>query len=77
MRAGEEAGGDKRGRQAAGLKIHRGERYVHVAQAFATTGNFSGATDRAPIDAAIASDAERRHSAGHVSRSHATENQVG
>lgn len=27
MQAGEEAGGDRRGRQAAGLKIHRGEDY--------------------------------------------------
>lgn len=30
MRAGEEAGGDKRGRQAAGLCIHRGEAHAYL-----------------------------------------------
>ena len=29
MEAGEAAGGDKRGRQAAGLRIHRGQNYAH------------------------------------------------
>ncbi|MCL3883249.1 DUF1028 domain-containing protein [Marivita sp. GX14005] len=100
MRAGEEAGGDKRGKQAAGLKIHRGEayaildlraddhadpltelerlldvsreRYAHVAQTFATTGNFSGTADRGPIDLAIATEEARREREGIVSRSHAT-----
>ncbi|SDY77449.1 DUF1028 domain-containing protein [Citreimonas salinaria] len=102
MRAGEAAGGDKRGRQAAGLKIHSGEayaildlraddhpdplaeigrlldvsreRYVHVTQAFATSANFSGCTDRGPIDAAISAEEERRKAAGIPSRSQATEN---
>ncbi|RVV96770.1 DUF1028 domain-containing protein [Mesobaculum littorinae] len=101
MRAGEVAGGDKRGRQAAGLKIHRGElyaildlraddhadplaelerlldvsreRYAHVAQAFATTGNFPGSTDRGPIDAAIEREDARRRAAGIATRSQATE----
>ncbi|WP_375687718.1 DUF1028 domain-containing protein [Pseudooceanicola sp. LIPI14-2-Ac024] len=31
MHAGEAAGGDKRGRQAAGLTIHRGEAYAHLS----------------------------------------------
>ncbi len=101
MRAGEVAGGDRRGRQAAGLKIHRGEayavldlraddhddplseldrlldvsreRYAHVAQAFGTTANFSGMTDRAPIDSAIRAEAERRGAEGIASRSRATD----
>ena len=101
MRAGEEAGGDKRGRQAAGLKINRGERYavldlraddhadplaelarllevsreryVHVAGSFATSDNFSGSTDRAPIDAAIRAAEERRRAAGLPSLSQATD----
>ncbi|TDE36955.1 DUF1028 domain-containing protein [Antarcticimicrobium sediminis] len=30
MRAGEAMGGDKRGRQAAGLRIHQGEHYAHL-----------------------------------------------
>ena len=100
MRAGEEAGGDKRGRQAAGLKITRGEsyaildlraddhddplgeldrlldvageRYLHVAETFATTENFSGVTDRGPIDAAIAAEEDRRAREGVPSRSRAT-----
>lgn len=31
MQAGEAAGGDKRGRQAAGLTIHRGQDYAHLS----------------------------------------------
>lgn len=99
MRAGEDAGGDKRGRQAAGLVIHRGqdhayldlrtddhadpltelerlldtagERYLHMADAMATHDNFSGTTDRGPIDAAIAQAEETRKSAGRRSQSRA------
>ncbi|EYD70435.1 DUF1028 domain-containing protein [Limimaricola hongkongensis] len=101
MEAGEAAGGDKRGRQAAGLVVHRGqdypyldlradddadplaelrrlldvadERYVHVAGAMPTAENFSGLTDRAPIDRAIAEAEARRAREGRVSRSRATE----
>ena len=101
MRAGEEAGGDKRGRQAAGLVIHRGqdhayldlrvddhgdplgeldrllevagERYLHVAEAMPSLDNFSGTSDRAPIDAAIARAEEARKAAGKASRSLATD----
>ena len=101
MRAGEEAGGDKRGRQAAGLVIHRGqdhayldlraddhgdplseldrllevagERYLHVADAMPNLDNFSGTTDRAPIDSAILRAEETRKAAGKASRSLATD----
>ena len=101
MEAGEEAGGDKRGRQAAGLTVHRGqdypflslrvdddadplaelrrlldvadERYLHVAGAMPTAENFSGLTDRAPIDRAIEAAEARRRAEGRVSRSRATE----
>ncbi len=101
MEAGEAAGGDKRGRQAAGLTVHRGqdypylslraddaadplaelrrlldvagERYLHVAEALPTAENFSGTTDRAPIDRAIADSEARRAAEGRVSRSRATE----
>lgn len=97
MRAGEAAGGDRRGRQAAGLKVHRGqayahldlrvddhgdplseldrlldvaaERYLHLVDALPTEEDFSGATDRAPIDAAIVADERRRREAGRASRS--------
>lgn len=100
MEAGEAAGGDKRGRQAAGLRIHRGqahawldlraddhedplaelrrlydvagERYLHVAEAMPTAENFTGLTDRAPLDAAIAREEERRRAEGRTSRSRAT-----
>ena len=100
MRAGEEAGGDKRGRQAAGLVIHRGqdhayldlrvddhhdplseldrllevagERYLNVAEAMPSLDNFSGTSDRAPIDAAITRAEEARKAAGKTSRSQAT-----
>lgn len=100
MRAGEVAGGDKRGRQAAGLVIHRGEdhayldlraddhadplselvrlldvageRYIHVADIMATHDNFSGTTDRRPIDMAIAAAEEARKRAGLPSKSFAT-----
>lgn len=100
MRAGEDAGGDKRGRQAAGLVIHRGqdhayldlraddhadplaelerlldvagERYLHVADAMPTHADFSGTTDRRPIDAAITLAEEARKTAGRVSQSRAS-----
>ena len=100
MQAGEKAGGDKRGRQAAGLVIHRGEehayldlrvddhadplaelerlldvageRYIHVAEAMPTADNFSGTTDRAPIDAAIQAAEQLRQREGRASRSFAT-----
>ncbi len=101
MCAGEEAGGDKRGRQAAGLVIHRGqdhayldlrvddhgdplseldrllgvagERYLHVAEAMPSLENFSGTSDRGPIDAAITQAEEARKAAGKPSRSLATD----
>jgi uncharacterized Ntn-hydrolase superfamily protein len=99
MRAGEAAGGDKRGKQAAGLVIHRGEawpwldlraddhadpldelsRLLEVASerwaafrtGLATTARFSGETDRAPIDAAIARAEAERKATGRPSRSRA------
>jgi len=101
MRAGEVAGGDKRGRQAAGLVIHRGqdhayldlraddhsdplgelerlldvagERYLHVADAMPTYEDFSGTTDRGPIDAAISLAEHTRKSEGRASQSRATD----
>ena len=101
MEAGEAAGGDKRGRQSAALRIHRDddypwidiraddhadplaelrrlldvaqERYLHFADAIPTRANFSGMTDRTPLDAAIAAEEARRRSEGRVSRSFATE----
>lgn len=100
MEAGERAGGDKRGRQAAGLAVHRGEdypyltlrvdddadplvelrrlldvaseRYVHVAAAMPTADNFSGTTDRSPIDRAIAEAEAKMRADGRASRSRAT-----
>lgn len=100
MEAGEAAGGDKRGRQAAGLIVHAGqpypaidvrtddhadplaelrrliavskERYVQFARSMATTDNFSGATDRRPLDAAIAQDEADRARRGIKSQSFAT-----
>lgn len=88
MQAGEDAGGDKRGRQAAGLLIHKGqpypaldlrvddhadplselrrliavseERFKFFSMGLATVENFSGMTDRTPIDTAIAEDEARR-----------------
>lgn len=99
MQAGEDAGGDKRGRQAAGLLIHNGQPYpsldlrvddhadplselrrlMAVADertkffymGLATTENFSGMTDRSPIDQAIAKDEARRKRDGIKSQSHA------
>lgn len=101
MDAGEAAGGDKRGRQSAALRIHRDddypwidiraddhadplgelhrlldvaqERYLHFADAIPTRANFSGMTDRAPLDAAIAAEEARRKAEGRKSRSFATE----
>lgn len=48
------------------------ERFLHVAEIMPTRDNFSGATDRAPIDAAIAKEEDRRRRAGLPSRSFAT-----
>ncbi|MGJ8546201.1 MAG: DUF1028 domain-containing protein [Sulfitobacter sp.] len=101
MGAGEAAGGDRRGRQAAGMVIHRGEehafldlraddhadplaelsrlldvageRYLHVAEAMPSAQNFSGLTDRAPIDAAILAAEAERKAKGLPSRSFATQ----
>ena len=101
MEAGEAAGGDKRGRQAAGVVIHRGEdypwldiraddnadplaelrrlvevsneRYTHFATGLATKANFSGLSDRSPIDAAIQQAEDERREKGIPSRSFATE----
>ncbi|QPH54525.1 DUF1028 domain-containing protein [Pontivivens ytuae] len=100
MEAGEAAGGDKRGKQSAALRIHRTEdfpwldlraddhpdplpelrrlydvaqeRYLHFAEAMPSRANFSGQTDRTPLDAAIAAEEERRKSEGRESRSFAT-----
>lgn len=104
MQAGELAGGDKRGRQAAGLIIHKGEdhasldlraddhadplaeldrlwevaqeRYVQFTLGMATAANFSGLTDRAPIDDAIATAEARRKAEGRLSRSQAVETPI-
>ncbi len=100
MEAGEAAGGDKRGKQSAALRIHRSEdfpwldlraddhpdplpelrrlydvaqeRYLHFAEAMASRTNFSGQTDRTPLDAAIAEEDARRKREGRGSRSFAT-----
>ncbi len=100
MQAGEDAGGDKRGKQAAGLLIHAGqpypaldlrvddhadplaelrrlyavsgERFRLFAMGIATTDNFSGMVDRAPIDRAIAEDEARRTAGNIPSQSFAT-----
>ena len=49
------------------------ERYIHVADAMPTRGNFSGTTDRSGIDAAIKASEAARSAAGRKSRSFATE----
>ena len=100
LEAGEAAGGDKRGRQSAALRVHRGqdwphldiraddhadplaelrrllavadERYLHFAEVLATRENFSGAPDRAGLDAAIRAAEERRRALGIESVSFAT-----
>jgi uncharacterized Ntn-hydrolase superfamily protein len=100
MEAGEKAGGDKRGRQAAGLIIHMGqdypyidlrvddnhdplyeirrlvdvstERFKHFSKGMATRENFSGLSDRSPIDLAIKEAEELRILQGELSRSLAT-----
>ncbi len=100
MEAGEAAGGDKRGKQSAALRIHRSEdfpwldlraddhpdplaelrrlfdvaqeRYLHIAEVMPTSDKFSGLTDRAPLDAAIAAEEERRKREGRASKSFAT-----
>lgn len=99
MQAGEDAGGDKRGRQAAGLLIHDGqpypaldlrvddhadplselrrlmavseERFKFFSMGLATVGNFSGMTDRTPIDTAISEDEARRKRERIPTSSHA------
>lgn len=48
------------------------ERFLHVAEVMPTRANFSGLTDRAPLDAAIAEEEERRRREGRPSRSFAT-----
>lgn len=101
MEAGQAAGGDKRGRQAAGLIIHAGqpyskldiraddhsdplaelrrllavsaERYALFAQAMATTENFSGMTDRTPLDQAIRDAEAYRTEHAIASQSFATD----
>jgi uncharacterized Ntn-hydrolase superfamily protein len=100
MEAGEAAGGDKRGKQSAALRIHRSEdfpwldlraddhpdplaelrrlfdvaqeRYLHIAEVMPTSDTFSGLTDRAPLDAAIAAEEEQRKRDGRKSKSFAT-----
>ena len=100
MDAGEKAGGDKRGRQAAGIIIHMGqdypwldlrvddhadplaelrrlvdvsqERFVHFSKGLATKDNFSGVSDRSPIDKAITDGEVRRKNKGLKSRSFAS-----
>lgn len=102
MKAGEAAGGDKRGRQAAALRIHHGldypwldlrvddhsdpleelyrlldvagDRYLFFAKGLATPDNFSGCSDRTPIDKAIAEKEAYMKANGLTSRSHATTN---
>lgn len=99
MEAGEAAGGDKRGRQSACLRLHRGEaypaldlraddhaapldelrrllavsqeRFAHFLPALPTRAAFSGLTDRAPVDAAIARAEAERAAAGRPSASFA------
>lgn len=100
MQAGEDAGGDKRGKQAAALLIHdaqpypivdvraddhadplselrrllavREERFRFFAMGLATVENFSGMTDRTPIDTAITEDEARRTRDRIASQSFAT-----
>lgn len=100
MQAGEDAGGDKRGKQAAGLLVYKGqpypaldiraddhadplselrrlyevskERYAMFSMGMATAENFSGMTDRTPIDQAIARDEAYRAEHGIQSQSYAT-----
>jgi uncharacterized Ntn-hydrolase superfamily protein len=100
MQAGEDAGGDKRGKQAAGLIVHQGQPYpafdlrvddhadplAELRRLYAVTGerlkffsmglptveNFSGLTDRTPIDKAIAEDEARRARESIASQSFAT-----
>ena len=90
--AGEAAGGDKRGRQSAAIRVHHGqdwphldirtddhadplaelrrllavadERYLHFAEVLATREDFSGAPDRAGLDAAIRAAEEHRRALG-------------
>ncbi|WP_102106732.1 DUF1028 domain-containing protein [Oceaniglobus roseus] len=105
MRAGEAAGGcDLRGRQSAGLVIHRRqdhpwvdlrvddhaqpldeldrlwdvaqERYLACTLAMGTRDNFSGLTDRAPIEDAILRTTAERRAAGRLSRSWAVDGEA-
>lgn len=50
-----------------------GERFLHVVEIMPTADNFSGATDRSAIDAAITAAEARRKAEGRPSRSFATE----
>ena len=100
MDSGEKAGGDKRGRQAAGIIIHMGqdypwidlrvddhadpltelrrlvdvskERFVHFSKGMATKENFSGVSDRSPIDKAIQGAEVQRNANGLKTRSFAS-----
>ncbi len=100
MEAGERAGGDKRGRQAAALIVHDGqpypaldlrvddhadplaelrrllavaeERFALFRTAMPTKENFSGATDRGPLDKAIADKERAMAESGAPSRSFAS-----
>lgn len=49
-----------------------GERFLHLADALPTRGNFSGTTQRQGIDQAIAEAEARRHAEGRPSRSQAS-----
>ncbi|MEL6220427.1 MAG: DUF1028 domain-containing protein [Pseudomonadota bacterium] len=97
MRAGEVAGGDKRGRQSAALVITRGEpypwldlrvddhgdpltelgrllavareRFVYFAENMGTRARFEGTTDRALLDAQLASLEQEWAETGYVSAS--------
>ena len=97
MRAAEAAGGDKRGRQSAAIRIHDGEvyprldlrvddhgapldelarllavareRFTLFAAEMGRAGAFSGRTDRAPLDAALAKLEAEREARGETTRS--------
>ncbi|MGH8706992.1 MAG: DUF1028 domain-containing protein [Burkholderiales bacterium] len=96
LKAGEDAGGDKRGKQSAALRVHRAEsypaldiraddhaepvdellrlyevahqRFLAFAQAFATRADPVGVTDRATIEASIASWLKTRADQGGPGR---------
>ena len=96
LKAGEDAGGDKRGKQSAALRVHRAEsypaldiraddhaepvdellrlyevahqRFLAFSQAFATRADPVGVTDRAKIEADIASWLKARADQGGPGR---------